>query len=68
MRGGHFLDREVVGKISTGSKILKIYLPGDGTCSDAWVWTYFTACLATFLGYDESRAVVSMVKYGEAES
>jgi hypothetical protein len=62
-RGRHFLDRAVIEKISIGSRTLKIYQPGDGECSDAWVWTYLAACLATFLGYDDAREVVRVVKY-----
>lgn len=61
----HFLDRFVVGKISIGSKVDKIYRPGDGACADAWAWTYLTACLATYVGYDEAREVVRLVKYAE---
>jgi hypothetical protein len=67
-RGRHFLDRSAVEKISTGNQNIKVYKPGDGACADPWVWTYLAACLATFLGYDEAREVVKMVRYGEAGS
>jgi hypothetical protein len=63
MRGRHCLDRTTIEKISTGSKTMKIYLPGDGVCGGAWAWTFLTACLATFCGYDDARAVVDQVKY-----
>jgi hypothetical protein len=68
VRGRHFLERGKVGRISTGSRSLKIYLPGDGAHCDAWAWTFLTACLATFVSYDEARAVVNRVRYGEVGS
>jgi hypothetical protein len=62
--GRHFLDRRVVEKISVGSDVLKIYRPGEGGCSDAWVWTYLVACLATCVGYDGARECVDLVRLG----
>jgi hypothetical protein len=60
--GHHFLDREVVEKISIGSDVLKIYRPGEGACADAWVWTYLVACLTTCEGYDGAREIVDSVR------
>ena len=65
--GRGFLDRSVIEKISTGSKVLKICQGGGGSgmYSEAWAWTYLTACLAVLLGYDEAREVVDVVRYQE---
>jgi len=62
-RGTGFLDRSVIARISVGDKVDKIYHPGDGSHGEAWAYTYLVACLATFLGFDEARQVVLMVKY-----
>lgn len=60
--GTGFLDRRLVAQISVGGRADKIYMPGDGEHGEAWAWTYLVACLATSLGYDESREVVRMVR------
>ena len=53
-----FIDQDVVSRVSTSACANRVVGPN----TDAWVWNYLRACLATAFGYDGAREVVWRVQ------
>ena len=53
-----FIERDVVSKVSTSAHANRTI----GANTEAWVWNYLRACLATSFGYDGAREVVQRVQ------
>ena len=51
------LDADVVARVPAHGHAYRVKTDQD---VEAWVWGYLTACLATGVGYDEARDVVTM--------
>lgn len=50
------LDADVVARVPAHGRAYQVKTDQD---VEAWVWGYLVACLATGVGYDEARDVVT---------
>ena len=57
-----YLNPVVVGQIPATARMVA---SDPGPNSEAWLWTYLKAVLATAIGYDEAREVVKILQFPE---